>query len=75
MVEFGTLHADGRYEHKATVRQSDIQRCPHAVLVAEHYRSDGSCRCSDRAHRDMMIAEWFYSESDFEGIPLREEGN
>jgi hypothetical protein len=40
------------------IKQSDIQRCPHFIMVAEHYRADGSCRCNDREHTEMK--EWGY---------------
>jgi hypothetical protein len=29
------------------LKQSDIQRCPHFILLASHYRSDGTCRCNE----------------------------
>jgi hypothetical protein len=29
------------------LRVTDIQACPHVILVPEHYREDGSCRCND----------------------------
>ena len=34
-------------------------------MVAEHYRTDGSCKCDDPQEQAMMIREWGYSESDF----------
>lgn len=56
------------------IRTSDIKRCRFTIFAAEHYRADGSCKCDDAAHRAMMIAEWEYTEGDFEGIALREGG-
>lgn len=29
------------------IRLSDVGACPHCILVPEHYRDDGSCRCDD----------------------------
>jgi hypothetical protein len=47
------------------IKQSDIQKCPWSIMVPEHYREDGSCKCNDPEHRAMMIREWGYSEGDF----------
>lgn len=52
-------------------REINPHRCPFLIMVGEHYREDGSCKCDDPEHRKFMIAEWEYSESDFEKIPLR----
>jgi hypothetical protein len=40
------------------IKQSDMMKCPHCMMVAEHYRDDGSCRCNDPAHTEMK--EWGY---------------
>jgi hypothetical protein len=32
--------------------------CLHAILVPEHYRVDGTCRCNDPKHREMKA--WGY---------------
>lgn len=40
------------------IKQSDLRRCPHFIMVAEHYRDNGSCRCDDATHREMR--EWGY---------------
>jgi hypothetical protein len=53
------------------IAQSDLRKCPFVILVPDHYREDGSCKCDDRAERAKMIAEWGYSDVDFNGIPLR----
>lgn len=47
-----------------TIRQSDIRKCPFAIMmVPEHYRPDGTCRCDDPEHRaQVMIPEWGYTE-------------
>lgn len=54
-----------------TLKQSSILKCPHVIMIADHYREDESCKCDDPEERKMMIAEWGYSESDFDGVPLR----
>ncbi len=53
------------------IKQSDILKCPFAILMPEHYREDGSCKCDDPEERKKMIAEWGYKTKDFKGIPLR----
>ncbi len=64
-IQFGTLHPDGSLTDKRRIRQSDIGRCPHIIMVQEHYRSDGSCKCDDPEEQAMMIREWGYSAADF----------
>ena len=59
MTEFGELRPDGSYARKGEVRQEDMMRCPHFIMVFEHYRPDGSCRCNDPDHAEM--AEWGYT--------------
>lgn len=56
-----------------TGRMRDIRRCRFTILMPEHYREDGSCKCDDRDYRNHMIRHWGYKEKDFDGIPLREE--
>jgi hypothetical protein len=53
-----------------TIKQSDITRCPFAILMPNHYRDDGTCKCSNAQHREMMIREWEYKREDFANIPL-----
>ncbi len=70
-VQFGALHENGELTNVRSIRQSDMLKCPHAIMVQEHYRDDGSCKCDDAEHRAMMIKDWEYSEQDFAGIALR----
>ena len=53
------------------MKQSDIRKCKFAIILPDHYREDGSCKCDDHTHRNMMIEAWGYKQKDFEGIPLR----
>jgi len=41
------------------INQSDIQKCPHCIFMAEHYRDDGSCKCDDPS--DPFMKEWGYT--------------
>jgi hypothetical protein len=45
-----------------TVKRSDIDSCPHLIMVPEHYNDDGTCRCGDQTHQEM--ADWGYTWSD-----------
>ncbi len=69
MVQFGVLH-DGTLSNVRMIRQSDIGRCPFFIFMPDHYREDGTCRCSNESHRAMMVREWDYKAEDFRGIPL-----
>jgi len=40
------------------IKQSDLMKCPHCILVADHYREDGSCRCNDPDHK--VMKQWGY---------------
>lgn len=40
------------------LKQSAIAACPHVIFEPSHYRTDGSCRCTDSSHKEM--GEWGY---------------
>lgn len=42
-----------------TVAMIYPKRCPHYILVPEHYNADGSCKCGDPAASEMI--EWGYT--------------
>lgn len=44
------------------VKQSDMLRCPHCIMVADHYREDGTCRCNDPTATEMK--DWGYEWKD-----------
>lgn len=56
-------------------KQSDMLKCPFAIMVPEHYRPDGSCKCNDPEHRAMMIQDWEYTEADFIGAGIQLDGS
>ncbi len=58
MVKFGTLTPNG-VKYARIIKQSDIGRCPHRIMVSEHYRKNGTCRCDDPKHTEMR--EWGYT--------------
>jgi hypothetical protein len=43
-VEFGTLTPDGVTNVRRISRET-LLACPRVILVAGHYRDDGTCRC------------------------------
>ena len=70
-VQFGTLEEDGRLTNVRLIKQSDITKCPHCIMVPEHYRADGSCKCDDAEERKKMIKMWGYKRGDFVGIAIK----
>jgi hypothetical protein len=72
MTIFAKLNIDGTLTNVREIDQSDLMKCNFAILLSEHYREDGSCKCSNAEYRKMMIAEWGYSEDDFEDILLKD---
>ena len=70
-IEFGTLTKEGTLVNTRMIKQSDIGRCRFFILVPEHYREDGSCKCNDSEHRKMMIQEWRYKIKDFKNVPIK----
>lgn len=42
----------------ATIPQTVIKACPHFIMSLDHFRGDGSCKCDDIAHVEMI--EWGY---------------
>ena len=65
MTRFSTLHPDGTETTVREIKQSDMLACPHCIIVAEHYRADGSCKCDDPVEQARMIREWGYTAADF----------
>ncbi len=66
MTRFSTLHPDGTETNVREIAQSDMLACPHFIIMAKHYREDGSCKCNDPEEQAMMIREWGYRASDFQ---------
>jgi hypothetical protein len=62
MTRFSTLNPDGTETNVRDINQRDLLACPHAILVADHYREDGTCRCDDPENAEM--AEWGYTWKD-----------
>ena len=72
-IKFGDLIIENGVAKETNIRmikQSDVGKCPFFILVVDHYRADGSCKCSNKEHRAMMIKEWEYKKSSFKSIKL-----
>ena len=61
-IKFGTLHPDGTVTDEREITKEDVRRCPFFILVPEHYREDGTCRCDDPTHVEMRDWEYVWSE-------------
>lgn len=59
MIQFCTLHPGGQITDQRDIKRSDILACPHVIMVPDHYRLDGSCRCDDANHS--IMADWGYT--------------
>ena len=64
-IKFGALSKEGVVSNIKMIKQSDILKCPHVIMVPSHYREDGSCKCNDPKEQAMMIKEWGYKKADF----------
>lgn len=49
----------GERRHVRTLSSDTIKECPHVIIMPEHYREDGSCKCDDP--NDPHMAEWEYT--------------
>lgn len=70
-IQFSEMDAEGNVSSIRMIRQADIMKCPFYILVPDHYREDGTCKCDDPEHRAMMIREWGYKKKQFKDIPMR----
>jgi hypothetical protein len=40
-----------------TITANMLKRCPHTIMIPEHYRQDGTCLCFDKRAIDKKQAE------------------
>lgn len=59
MTKFGRLDPDGTYTEMRDIAQESMKKCPHFIMVPEHYRADETCRCDDPDHYEMLA--WGYA--------------
>ena len=65
MVKFMEVTRDGKLGVIREISQSDMQACPHVIMMAEHYHTSGKCRCDDPTHEEMI--EWGYQWNEAVG--------
>jgi len=68
-IHFADLHHDNGQTYETNVRyisQNSIKRCPHFIMVPEHYRPDETCKCNDK--NETVMGEWGYRWNDKKGI-------
>lgn len=70
-ITFGTLSQENGFTVTKRIRHSQFQQCPFKILVPNHYREDGSCKCDDAEERKRLIKTAGYEARDFKNIPLR----
>jgi hypothetical protein len=62
MTRFSTVTPDGRgglvESNVRVLNQSDMVRCPHVIMMPDHYREDGTCKCNDP--NEKVMREWGY---------------
>ena len=58
MIKFRTLNEDGTTTHVRHFNQSAFLKCPHVIMMPDHYREDETCRCNDPDHTEMV--DWGY---------------
>jgi hypothetical protein len=61
-VQLGTLNPDGSLTNVRHIKQSDMAKCPHYILMPQHYREDGTCKCNDP--NETVMKEWGYEWED-----------
>ncbi len=57
-IEFGILNENGIYTKTKTLQADAICNCSHYIFDPLHYYEDGSCRCNDKNHKEMIA--WGY---------------
>lgn len=53
LITFATLHPSGALTDVRQIALDDVLACPLAILVPEHFRADGSCRCGADVQADL----------------------
>lgn len=61
MTIFGKL-GPGGFVITREIPQSAMMKCPHCIMVPEHYRTDNTCKCDDP--NETVMAEWGYVWKD-----------
>jgi hypothetical protein len=64
-IRFIELDGTGKQISVRNINRESIAKCPSFILVAEHYRADGSCRhnektCEESGCKNFKIEEEIY---------------
>jgi hypothetical protein len=70
MIEFHEIDENGRITPGGRLTKEQIRRCPFALMLPQHYRADGTCKCNCARERQRMIEEWDYTLADFRRVGL-----
>jgi hypothetical protein len=65
MTAFLKMEADGTMSKVREIKQTDLARCPHVIMMTEHYQDDGTCYCHEPTAT--VMREWGYRWSTKQG--------
>lgn len=69
-IRIATIRADGSMRYDVVHPQAAVLKCPFLIMVPEHFRSDGTCKCDCAVERARMVAEWEYTLEDFQRVGI-----
>ncbi len=52
-ITFGTLTPEGLTNVREISSETTL-KCPHCIMVPEHYKPDGTCLCFDQVHQAIL---------------------
>jgi hypothetical protein len=71
-ISFGTLNRDGTVTNTRLIKQAQIIKCPRFILVADHYKANGTCLCFDPDAKARVLAERQIRRVKYEGVLARQ---
>jgi len=60
-IHFADFHHVNGQTYETNVRyisQNSIKKCPHFIMMPEHYRPDETCKCDDK--NETVMIDWGY---------------
>lgn len=73
-ITFNTLSPTGRVIDTKVIHRSDLEKCPSLILLAQHYRADGSCRHDEVICEEEGCTNIKYQNEIFCMVHLEEMG-
>jgi hypothetical protein len=61
-IVFMTISPSGQSTITRLIAYSVIEKCPHSILIPDHYREDNTCKCDDP--NEAVMKEWGYEWKD-----------